>query len=605
MYRTSDLHISMRVHSVIRPTALLASILVLLVPLMSQQDPARYRSQLSPTGQTAPDASHDRANPPAQELIKLTARSDLVLVPVIVTDKSGKHVSGLVKNAFQIEENGKGRGLSIFEEVRTEKPASTARDSTLVARSNFLLGDDHPWRITIVVLDMINSPWMRQREAKRQLTDYLLRSATRDEPMAIFGLTGSGLRQLHPFTTDTKVLIDALQKLKLSFSSEESTRAPADFADDPAEQQQVADEEQELSDLLNDSEATVAANYQRIATRETLAAMTQLAHAFQAIPGRKTFIWASGGFPFILDDPQSFARLGEDLRHAYEQAWRGLVSANIAVYPVYLGTLDYSAQALPTAHPGMAPSKIAAIQGTNGLKSAMQLPYDQEVQQQLTLHAFADATGGRACITVQELEDCFAQAVDDSRDYYLIGYYLGDDTQPGWRKLKVKVAPGSLRVRYRGGFYVAPKIPDTPEIRRQELVDALASPVEYTGLRLTARLLPPASNSPSQPAADRRKPAEFMLGVMGNSITFDRENGNAINFQVTTLAFDSNRKSIASMSQAVATKFDSEWAQKILRTGVGIPEKVDLPPGKYEVKFAVRDNLSGLLGTISVPLEVR
>jgi hypothetical protein len=61
----------------------------------------------------------------------------------------------------------------------------------------------------------------------------------------------------------------------------------------------------------------------------------------------------------------------------------------------------------------------------------------------------------------------------------------------------------------------------------------------------------------------------------------------------------------SSMSQAIATQFDTERVQKIIRTGVGIPEKIDLPPGKYEVRFAVRDNLSGLLGTISVPLELK
>jgi methionine-rich copper-binding protein CopC len=96
-----------------------------------------------------------------------------------------------------------------------------------------------------------------------------------------------------------------------------------------------------------------------------------------------------------------------------------------------------------------------------------------------------------------------------------------------------------------------------------------------------------------------------MLGVMGDTITIDRQNGNAVSLEVTTLAFDSNRKAIASMSQAVQTKLNSERAQKILETGMGIPEKVELPPGKYEVKFAVRDNYSGLLGTVSVPLEIK
>jgi hypothetical protein len=45
--------------------------------------------------------------------------------------------------------------------------------------------------------------------------------------------------------------------------------------------------------------------------------------------------------------------------------------------------------------------------------------------------------------------------------------------------------------------------------------------------------------------------------------------------------------------------------QKMLETGLGIPEKIDLPPGNYELKFAVRDNLSQTLGTISVPIFVK
>jgi VWFA-related protein len=587
----------------IRPTGFLVAVLAFSFPVFGQQKYTRQLPQPPSTGRTTPDASENPANPPAQELLKLTARSDLVLVPVIVTDKSGKHVSGLEKEAFRIEEDGKVRGVSIFEEIKTDKPVSRAKDSTSEGRSNFLLGDDHPWRITIVVLDMVNSPWVRQLEARRRLSDYLLRSVSRDERMALFGLTSRGLRQLHPFTTDTKVLIDALQKLKLELSSEERTEPLDDLTEDSLEQEQASDEEQLLSDMLSDLDTTVSANYQRIATRETLAAMTQLAGAFQAVPGRKTFIWASAGFPFTIDDPQSFARLGDDLRHEYEEAWRSLVSANIAVYPVDLSALDYSPAALPSANPGMSSSRIADIRGSGVLRSPMRFPYDKTVEQRFTLHAFADATGGRACVSVEELEKCFAQAVDDSRAYYLLGYYLGGDTQPGWRKLKVKVTQGDLRVRYRDGFYVTPKIPDTPEFRRQQLVDALASPVEYTGLRLTARLMPPATDSPSESSGERKKPAEFMLGVMGDSLTIDREDGNAINLEVTTLAFDSNRKSIASMSQAIATKLDAERVEKILRTGIGIPEKIDLPPGKYEVKFAVRDNLSGLLGTISVPLE--
>jgi hypothetical protein len=96
-----------------------------------------------------------------------------------------------------------------------------------------------------------------------------------------------------------------------------------------------------------------------------------------------------------------------------------------------------------------------------------------------------------------------------------------------------------------------------------------------------------------------------MLAIKGDSITIDRESGNAINLNVTTLAFDSNRRSIATMSQTISTKLTPERMQKMLETGLGIPEKIDLPPGNYELKFAVRDNLSQTLGTISVPIFVK
>ena len=59
------------------------------------------------------------------------------------------------------------------------------------------------------------------------------------------------------------------------------------------------------------------------------------------------------------------------------------------------------------------------------------------------------------------------------------------------------------------------------------------------------------------------------------------------------------------MSQTISTKLSPGRMQKMLETGLGIPEKIDLPSGRYEVKFAVRDNLTGLLGTISVPIELR
>jgi len=283
---------------------------------------------------------------------------------------------------------------------------------------------------------------MRQLDAKEQLIAYLLRSVSRDVPMALFGLTGNGLRQLRPFTTDTQVLIDALQKLRLSLSSGERTQPPDTLASEPSSDVQNSPDLQQMTDFMADLDTKLSNVYERQAIRQTLHGLTQLARAYAGIPGRKTLIWAAAGFPFMIDDPQAFARMGDDMRLEFEQTWKSLGSANIAVYPVDLSALDFNPNALPSATYGQSTSSsnINNIRGSNGMKSAMRIPYDKAVQQQLTLHAFADATGGRACITTNELEKCFATAVDDSRAYYPLGYYLGPDAKRGWRKLKVKTA---------------------------------------------------------------------------------------------------------------------------------------------------------------------
>ena len=244
-----------RVHSMFRPATLLAAFLFMGSPWFGQQDNRQQPSQSS--SQIAPVAPENGVAFPSHELAKLTARTDLVLVPVLVTDKSGKHVSGLQKEAFRIEENSNVRSVSVFEETKTEKLASRGKGTALEGSSNFVPGDEHLWRLTTIVLDLINTPWIRQLEAKRQLIDYLLRSASHDEPMALFGLNSSGLHQLHPFTTDTRVLIDALRKFKLSLSSEEGTQPPEAFTDDPSEAQQASGEEQLMTAFTQDLSDTL------------------------------------------------------------------------------------------------------------------------------------------------------------------------------------------------------------------------------------------------------------------------------------------------------------------------------------------------------------
>ncbi len=197
--------------------------------------------------------------------------------------------------------------------------------------------------MTLVVLDLLNTPFVSQSEAKRQLIQYLAKSLQRGEPTALFGLRLSGLKTLHPFTTDTAVLIPALKKVDGEASLDESNQATEDWSQDLTDtmaQDSVSPDAQRIFNFMADAEATANAFQQRESIRTTLLAMTQIAHAYQAVSGRKTMIWASGGFPFMIDDPQAFSRMGTDMVAQYEAVWRALVAADIAVYTVDVNGLS-------------------------------------------------------------------------------------------------------------------------------------------------------------------------------------------------------------------------------------------------------------------------
>ena len=69
--------------------------------------------------------------------VKFTSRTELVLVPTIVTEKSGAHMSGLKKEDFTIMENGSARQIATFEEI-TSDPERWSRPANV--RSSAMSG---------------------------------------------------------------------------------------------------------------------------------------------------------------------------------------------------------------------------------------------------------------------------------------------------------------------------------------------------------------------------------------------------------------------------------------------------------------------------------
>src|SRR5258706_2073121 len=126
----------------------------------------------------APASAQKPAQPaaqPAQPAATFSSRSELVLVPAIVTDRSGAHVAGLKKEDFSVLENGAEQKIATFEEIQaTTAPVHRAAPGATGLFTNAAVGESEaPRRVNILLLDMVNTAFMDQAYARDQLLKYL------------------------------------------------------------------------------------------------------------------------------------------------------------------------------------------------------------------------------------------------------------------------------------------------------------------------------------------------------------------------------------------------------------------------------------------------
>ena len=537
-----------------------------------------------------------------QPTITIQKSAELVTIPVLVTDKSGKPVHGLTKQDFTVKEDGKiDRPIAVFEELQAiPGPVQKAPKAETVF-SNFAVSDTKLHRVTIIVLDMLNTPFTAQAHARSELIKFLASNVRGNDPIALLVIGRTGLTQIHAVTSNPEVLIQALKRVRGKYSDADSIEANEtaqanldDFnAATSIEKQDVSDETDQLNQFMKDSESMANAFQQREAIRTTLAALEQIAQAFGGLPGRKTLIWASSGFPFLVEDPQSLLGFGTDTVADYERTFRAMNTANIAVYPIdAVGLFNATyAQFDP------------ARRGNPRLPRASTRPvYDRYQQTQDTLRAFAYATGGNPCLNTNDLAKCFQQAEQDSDAYYMLGYYLpAGDRKPGWHKLKVTVDRKDTHVRARSGFLVAnPEVIRQDDTRKTEILTALGSPVDYTGLPFVIGWgeVKPDEGHPG------RMLAQFQVGLPANAFTIDADQKNHLQLDVAALALTDKRKEAGELTKTIEAHLKPESLDSVRRGGIRFTDRLSLPKGRFTVRFVVRDDLGGRIGTVTAPVDI-
>jgi hypothetical protein len=105
-------------------------------------------------------------------------------------------------------------------------------------------------------------------------------------------------------------------------------------------------------------------------------------------------------------------------------------------------------------------------------------------------------------------------------------------------------------------------------------------------------------------AAGAKTRIHFGLTLPPSSNVVDVSSNNHVNLEVLLIARNPTGQTADQFSQHIDANLKSEGAQAFAREGLHYGNDVLLPPGEYLVRFVVRDNLSGRLGTVTAPLKV-
>jgi len=213
----------------------------------------------------------------------------------------------------------------------------------------------------------------------------------------------------------------------------------------------------------------------------------------------------------------------------------------------------------------------------------------------------AEETGGYAAVNRNDFSGAFDRIVKDNSSYYVMAYYpAAADKRPGrFHRIEVRVNRPGVTVRARRG-YATPK-PQKPAASlasasktSPEIREAIDSPLPVSGLTMHVFAAPFKGTVPN---------ASVLLGVelRGRDLKLDPNNKVELSF----LAVDTQGKIRGGNTDSVTCNvLRPETRTRVEQTGFRLLNRLELPPGRYQLKFAAHDAGGGALGSVIYELDV-
>lgn len=274
-----------------------------------------------------------------------------------------------------------------------------------------------------------------------------------------------------------------------------------------------------------------------------------------------------------------------------------LAHAQVAVYPVdarglvnYAMTEASEAARLYRGMPGEPTADPRLAQRDAHLISSQQ-----------TMGLIADQTGGHAFSNRNDIDAAAGPALADGSSYYVLGYYPRNRKWDGkFRKVEVRVRRPGVELRHRQGYYAVDPQRMGPRGRERELelAGAISDPLPASVVSFRAHV----------PAVEPRAKASVVVQFLVDAQTLTFETAEAgkrsfnVDFVVAAVAPDG---AIATKeNHTVTATLQPDTYQRAQRNGLPYEMKLRVPAGRYQLRLIVRDNPTGWLGALDVPLVI-
>jgi VWFA-related protein len=579
---------------------------IAVVPL-AQQTP-------SPAGEAPAAAAPQASTQPQPEgtATVLKVKTRLVIVDVIALDHKGSPVADLEAKDFTLTEEGKPQTIRSFSfQQPSQAPGQPAVLVPVTLSANRITNIPRfktNSALNVLLIDGINVSNINQKYAREEMLKFLAKLPA-GQPLAVYAM-GSKLRMLQDFTTDPSLLKAAVKKAKdnalgVRLESSEAADLPPVFIEQMTNSmlQQVLRFGQEQA--INQMDERV---------RLTLEELGALARNLSGYPGRKNLIWLSEVFPDYIvpvhtdiGTATTVAAAQQSLIHNYQMQIDHtadlLSNAQVAVYPVDAGTLvnhDVYASLSNSDSSGnyLGRSARGATRQQMGSAQALEISRASEavIASHSTMNSVADQTGGKAFYNTNNLEKAIRDSMDDGSTYYTLGYYPENKDWDGrFRKIAVKINRPGIKLHYRQGFFaVEPTDPAKrdPKILAIDIGSALDinNPIS-TALPFQAVVVPPSPQNGNK--------VQINFGIDPHAIGFELKDDGLQHASVDcgVRAYSRSGDALRTQGNTFDAALAPEQYQKVMKMIFPCNQTLELPPGEYFLRLAVRDKNNGLIGT--------